>query len=109
MSKATKFNVLGTADMDPKEYLDAPEGTQNLTLALALVEAAKSTERLYREKPERFSAQLSELRDIGIEEPSIPFVLGFCAGGALMIDFLEKGKEAERRRSLFTVPKGGRA
>ena len=109
MSEISKFNVLKASGISTEEYLNAPEEKQKLTLAMALVDSAKSAERLYREKPELFTAQLDELRNMGIEEPSLLFVLGFCSGGALMIDFLEQAKDTERRRSLFTVTESGKA
>ena len=78
-------------------------------LDLAVVELAKDTERLYHDKPELFAPQVNELRRLGVvEESAITFIMGFYAGTALMVDCLERDKEEEQRRAMFTVMEGGR-
>ena len=74
----------------------------------ALADAAKVAERLYRENPELFAAQVNELQRLGVEEEAMPFALGFCAGTALMINTLEQAKAEAARRDMFTVLEGGK-
>jgi len=77
-------------------------------LDAALVEAAKDAERICREKPEVLAPQVNELRRLGVSESAIPFVMGFYAGTALLLDSFEQAKEEARRRDMFTVMTGGR-